>query len=197
MFHTHTAITNLLQGATAADFCQCPGLKSKWTPVKSRVVLASRDTRQIWSYQTEEGLRHMKGYGLQTTRRHQLRGLIVCLKQKKATGAKAGYGCCSSSSDTQSGSRIGAVMRTPNVGPTSTSGSRSSSSPTSGLHSPPIHGLLFPLGLPASTSFSSSSRPPPGSTSRPRGSFLWAVDAASLTSSYTSCCSRPSGHSAY
>ncbi|MED6288479.1 hypothetical protein CHARACLAT_026947 [Characodon lateralis] len=57
----------------------------------------------------------MKGYGLQTMRRHQLRGLVVCFRQKKATGDRAGYGCCSSSSDTQSGSRIGAVMRTPRL----------------------------------------------------------------------------------
>lgn len=156
-------------------------------------------TEQIWSYQTEEGLQRVKGYGLQTTRRHQLRGLIVCLKQKKATGAKAGYGCCSSSSDTQSGSRIGAVKRSPNVGPTSTSGSRSwsLSSPTSGLHSPSPTGLLSLLRLPASTSFSSLSRPPLVPTSGPRASFLWTAGAASLTSACTSPCSCPSRHSAY
>lgn len=44
-----------------------------------------------------------KGYGLQTTRRHQLRGRVVCLMQKKTTGASAGYGCCSCSSDAPSG----------------------------------------------------------------------------------------------
>lgn len=155
-------------------------------------------TEQIGSYRTEEGLQHVKGYGLQTTRRHQLRGLIVCLKQKKATGAKAGYGCCSSSSDAQSGSRIGAVKRSPNVGPTSTSssGSWSSPSPTSGLHLPSPPGLSL-LCFPVSTSVSSSSRPAPELTSGPGASFLWTADAASLTSSCTSPCSCPSRHSAY
>lgn len=189
--HTHAADTNVLRKAPAVDIRQLSH--------QDRGTLASVVIGHMGSYQTEEGLQRMKGYGLQTTRRHQLRGLIVCLKQKKATGAKAGYGCCSSSSDTQSGSRIGAVIRTPNAGPTSTSssGSWSSSSWISGLHSPSLPGLLSLLRLPTCPSFSSSSQPPPCSTSRPGASFLWAVGAASLTSSCTSSCPCPSGHSAY
>lgn len=31
-----------------------------------------------------------KGYGLHTILMHQLRGLVVCFKQKKTTGAKSG-----------------------------------------------------------------------------------------------------------
>lgn len=33
-----------------------------------------------------------KGYGLATKRMHQLRGHVVCFKQKKTTGANSGYG---------------------------------------------------------------------------------------------------------
>lgn len=39
-----------------------------------------------------------EGYGLQTSRRHQLRGRVVCPRQKKTVAASAGYGMgCSSS----------------------------------------------------------------------------------------------------
>lgn len=31
-----------------------------------------------------------KGYGLHTILMHQFRGLVVCFKQKKTTGAKSG-----------------------------------------------------------------------------------------------------------
>lgn len=34
----------------------------------------------------------MKGYGLETIRMHQLRGQVVCLRQKKTTGASSGKG---------------------------------------------------------------------------------------------------------
>lgn len=34
----------------------------------------------------------LKGYGLDTMRMHQLRGQVVCLRQKKTTGASSGKG---------------------------------------------------------------------------------------------------------
>lgn len=33
-----------------------------------------------------------RGYGLQTTLMHQYRSVVVCLRQKKTTGARSGYG---------------------------------------------------------------------------------------------------------
>lgn len=36
-----------------------------------------------------------KGYGLETMRMHQLRGQVVCLRQKKTTGASSGNGTTS------------------------------------------------------------------------------------------------------
>lgn len=134
-------------------------------------TLGSEDIFGLTRRRTDLGFQHVKGYGLQTTRRHQLRGLVVCFRQRKATGARTGYGCTSSSSETQSGSRIGVLMRTPNLGPSSSSGSWSSC--TSGLHSAPSPRPVRLLLVSTSSSSSScSSWPPPGSASWPGGSFL-------------------------
>lgn len=57
------------------------GGPARWTPVPHRRSPAA-----------------LEGYGLQTSRRHQLRGRVVCPRQKKTVAASAGYGTgCSSS----------------------------------------------------------------------------------------------------
>ncbi|TNN57675.1 hypothetical protein EYF80_032137 [Liparis tanakae] len=42
--------------------------------------------------QAGESIIWKKGYGLETMRMHQLRGQVVCLRQKKTTGASSGKG---------------------------------------------------------------------------------------------------------
>lgn len=46
----------------------------------------------------------LKGYGLHTILMHQFRGLVVCFKQKKTTGAKSGYGTSGSGGGSMSSS---------------------------------------------------------------------------------------------
>ncbi|XP_070317190.1 collagen alpha-1(I) chain-like [Odocoileus virginianus] len=51
-----------------------------------------------------------EGYGLQTSRRHQLRGRVVCPRQKKTVAASAGYGTGCSSSAPSSAPRSAAGL---------------------------------------------------------------------------------------
>lgn len=59
---------------------------------------ARRRTLSECHAQNTRTLAAREGYGLQTSRRHQLRGRVVCPRQKKTVAASAGYGTgCSSS----------------------------------------------------------------------------------------------------
>lgn len=66
-----------------------------------------------------------EGYGLQTSRRHQLRGRVVCPRQKKTVAASAGYGTGCSSSAPSSAPRLAAGLwgaDAPGLDPRSASG---------------------------------------------------------------------------